>query len=154
MPLNKETERNQTLRLSRRAKFKSWTKLFSFLQTIVAYTGFLRFAITICLEEWKFFIWTRFTPFKKLLHPPNGWKCWVNRYIQLCIYSRPIYRPIGLAVRVLVNGPGDWGLIPGRVLPKSQKWYSLLNTKHYTVWMKGKVEQSRQRCSPLPYTSM
>ena len=30
---------------------------------------------------------------------------------------------IGLAVRVFANGPGDLGSIPGRVIPKTQKWY-------------------------------
>ena len=27
------------------------------------------------------------------------------------------------AVRVVTNGPGDLGSIPGRVIPKTQKWY-------------------------------
>ena len=50
---------------------------------------------------------------------------------------------IGLAVRVLANGPGDLGSIPGRVIPKTQKMVldaSLLNTQHYKVRIKGKVE--------------
>ena len=29
---------------------------------------------------------------------------------------------------------------------------SLLNTQHYKVWIKGKVEQSRERSRALPYT--
>ena len=52
---------------------------------------------------------------------------------------------IGLAVRVFANGPGDLGSIPGRVIPKTQKMVldaSLLNTQHYKVRIKGKVEQS------------
>ena len=32
-------------------------------------------------------------------------------------------RDIGLAVSVFANGPGDLGSIPGRVIPKTQKWY-------------------------------
>ena len=32
--------------------------------------------------------------------------------------------------------------------------YSLLNTQHYKVWIKGKVKQSRERSSTLPYTSV
>ena len=28
--------------------------------------------------------------------------------------------------RVFVNGPGDQGSIPGRVIPKTQKWYFML----------------------------
>ena len=53
------------------------------------------------------------------------------------------------------NRPGDLGLIPGRVIPKTQKMVldaSLLNTQHYKVRIKGKVEQSRERSSALPYT--
>ena len=57
--------------------------------------------------------------------------------------------------RVFDNDPGDWGSIPGRVIPKTQKMALdavLLNTEHYKVWIKGKVEQSRERSSALPYT--
>ena len=53
------------------------------------------------------------------------------------------------------NGLGDWGSIPSRVIPKTQKMVLdaiLLNTQHYKVWIKGKVEQSRERNSTLPYT--
>ena len=60
-----------------------------------------------------------------------------------------------LAVRVFANRPGDLGSIPGRVIPKTQKMVldaSLLNTQHYKVRIKGKVEQSRERSSALPYT--
>ena len=48
--------------------------------------------------------------------------------------------------RVFAKGPGDGGLIPGWVIPKTQKKVldaNLLNTKQYKVWIKGKVEQSR-----------
>ena len=31
---------------------------------------------------------------------------------------------------------------------------SLLNTQHYKVWIKGEVEQSRERSSVLPYTAV
>ena len=61
---------------------------------------------------------------------------------------------IGLAIRVFANGPGDLGSIPGRVIPKTQKMVldaSLLNTQHYKVRIKGKVEQSRERSRALPY---
>ena len=60
----------------------------------------------------------------------------------------------GPGVRVFTNGPGDLGSIPGRVIPKTQKMIldaSLLNTQHYKVRIKGKVEQSRERSSALPY---
>ena len=58
-------------------------------------------------------------------------------------------------VRVFPNGPQDQGSIPGRVIPKTQKMVldaALLNTQHYKVWIKGKVEQSREWSSTLPYT--
>ena len=58
-------------------------------------------------------------------------------------------------VRVFANGPGDPGSIPGRVIPKTQKMVldaTLLNTQHYKVRIKGKVEKSRKRSSALPYT--
>ena len=31
---------------------------------------------------------------------------------------------------------------------------ALLNTQHYKVWIKGKVEQSREKNSAVPYTSV
>ena len=55
------------------------------------------------------------------------------------------------------NGLGDLGSIPGRVIPKTLKMVldtSLLNTQQYKVRIKGKVEQSRERSSALPYTSV
>ena len=59
-------------------------------------------------------------------------------------------------VKVFANGPGDLGPIPGRVIPKTQKMVfdtTLLNTQHYNkVHIKGKVEQSREGSSALPYT--
>ena len=57
-------------------------------------------------------------------------------------------------VRVFANGPGDLGSIPGRVILKTQKMVldaTLLNTQHYKVRIKGKVEQSRERSS-VPLT--
>ena len=61
-----------------------------------------------------------------------------------------IKRDIGPAVRVFANGPGDLGSIPGRVIPKTLKMEldtTLLNTQHYKVRFKSKVEQSREWCS-------
>ena len=57
-----------------------------------------------------------------------------------------VNRAINLMSRVFNNGPGDRGLITGRVIPKTQKMVldtTLLNTQHYKVPIKGKVEQSR-----------
>ena len=64
-------------------------------------------------------------------------------------------RDIGPAVRVFANGPGDMGSIPGRVIPKTLKMVldtTLLNTQHYKVRFKGKVEQSWEWSSALPYS--
>ena len=58
-------------------------------------------------------------------------------------------------VRVLTNEPGDLSAIPGRVIPKAPKMVldaTLLNTQHYKVRIKGKVEQSRKRNHSLPYS--
>ena len=66
-----------------------------------------------------------------------------------------IHSDIGPAVRVFANGPGDLGSIPGRVIPKTLKVeldITLLNTQHYKVRFKGKVEQSREWSGALPYT--
>ena len=60
---------------------------------------------------------------------------------------------IGLAVWLFANGPGDLGSIPGRVILKTQKMVldvSLLNTQHYKVRIKGKVEKSREGVAPSP----
>ena len=49
--------------------------------------------------------------------------------------------------RVFTNGPGDRGLIPGRVKPEAQNIVfdaALLNTLHFKVGIKVKAEQSRK----------
>ena len=58
-------------------------------------------------------------------------------------------------VRVLANAYGDLGSISGRVIPKTKNMVldaNLLNTQHYKARIKGKVEQSKERSSALPYT--
>ena len=55
------------------------------------------------------------------------------------------------------NGPGDQDSIPGWVIPKTQKIVldtAFVNSQHYTVWTKSKVEQSRKKSSSLLYTSV
>ena len=57
--------------------------------------------------------------------------------------------------RVFANGPGDRGSILGQVIPKTLKMEldaTLFNTQHYKVRIKGKVEQSKEWSSALPYT--
>ena len=64
---------------------------------------------------------------------------------------------MGLMRRVFANGSEDQGSIPGWVKSNTQKMVvdtALLNTQHYKVQIKGKVEQSRRRSSALPYTSV
>ena len=59
--------------------------------------------------------------------------------------------------RVFINGLRDRGSIPGRVMPKTKKIIldaTLLNTQHYKIEIKGKVEQSREWNSAVPYTSV
>ena len=54
-----------------------------------------------------------------------------------------VNRAIGQMSRMFSNDPGDWGSIPGRVIPKTQKIVldaALLGTQHYKVRIKGKVE--------------
>ena len=64
---------------------------------------------------------------------------------------------IGLVGRVFANGPGDPGSLSGRVIPKTLKMVldtPLLNTQQYKVRINGKVEQSREKSSALPYPSV
>ena len=59
----------------------------------------------------------------------------------------------GLVGRVFTNDPRDLGSIPGRVIPKTLKMVldtSLLSTQQYKVWIKGKVDQSKERSSSFP----
>ena len=74
----------------------------------------------------------------------SQFRCQKSHYTQVYMVT---------AVRVFANGPGDLGSIPGRVIPKIQKMVldaSLLNTQHYKVRIKGKVEPSREGVAPSP----
>ena len=76
--------------------------------------------------------------------------CAFNIFVLLLVVLIPDHWLI-----VFANGPGDQGLIPGRVIPKTQKIVlnaTLINTQHYNVRIKGKVEQSREWSGTLPYT--
>ena len=85
--------------------------------------------------------------------------CNMSRWCQHTLNFRKGYYwqlDIGLGVRVFANGPGVLGSIPGRVIPKTQKMVldaSLLNTQHYKVRIKGKVEQSREGVATSPWCS-
>ena len=60
--------------------------------------------------------------------------------------------------RVFANGLGDWGsnLRSGHTKDSKKMVLdvALLNTQAYKVWIKGKVEQSKERSSTLPYTEV
>ena len=91
------------------------------------------------------------------LLPPEYPACLV-RHICMVLeigVKYPYSSCFGPAVRVFANGSGDVGSIPGRVIPKTLKMEldtTLLNTQHYKVRFKGKVEQSWEWSSALPYT--
>ena len=59
---------------------------------------------------------------------------------------------ICLAGRVFANYPGNLVSIPSHVMPMTLKM--VLNTQQYKVRIKGKVVQSRERSSALPYASV
>ena len=53
------------------------------------------------------------------------------------------FSAIDLMSRVFAIGRGDRGSIPGRIIPRDTKMVldpALLNTQHYQVRIKGKVE--------------
>ena len=77
---------------------------------------------------------------------------YVLHYMEIYMYYF-LLPDIGLGVRVFANSPGDLDSIPGRVRPKTQKMVldaSLLNTQHYKVRIKGKVEQFSEGVAPSP----
>ena len=64
---------------------------------------------------------------------------------------------IGLVGRMFPMVWETWVQSPGRVIPKTFKMVLdtyPLNTQHYKVRIKGKVEQSRERSISLAYTSV
>ena len=74
-----------------------------------------------------------------------------NIYIYIYIYIAARW----LVGSVFANISRDLGPIPGGVIPKTLKMVldtPLLNTKQYKLRIEGKVEQSRERSSALPYT--
>ena len=59
-----------------------------------------------------------------------------------------------VCVRARANNLVDWSSIPGQVILKTQKCYLMPPwlTLSIMIRIKGKVEQSRERSSTLPYT--
>ena len=77
----------------------------------------------------------------------------VADWLEKILLSSYFSRSIGIMVRMFANGPRDQGSIPGRVIPKTQKMVpdaSLLNAKHYKVWIKGKGSNSEKGIAPSP----
>ena len=76
----------------------------------------------------------------------------------VCPYLSICYIYILVKWIVFANGLGDLGSIPDCAIPKTLKIVldtCLLNTQWYKVYIKGKVEQSRERSStsPTPWCS-
>ena len=74
--------------------------------------------------------------------------CTISLMIYIYIY---IYRFNGREGRVFAND------LESMIIPKTLKMVldtALLNTQQYNVSIKGKVEQSKERSSALPYTSV
>ena len=83
--------------------------------------------------------------------------CCASWFMFICIYTNNenFSNIISIMVRVFAKGPGDWGSIPGQVIPKTQKIVldsSLLNTQHYKVGIKGKWSNPGKgiALSPIP----
>ena len=92
-----------------------------------------------------------------------GWVLWHINHCRLFNAKSSLYiyiKYIGFGLvgfYGISNIVGYLMSIPGRVIPKTQKMVlgaTLLNTQHYKVRIKGKVEQSRKWSSALPYTSV
>ena len=80
-----------------------------------------------------------------------------NGFFQPDTFSFILLTIIALVDIVFANGLEDQSSIPVWVISKTQKMILdtlLFDTQHYKVFIKGKVEQSRERSSALPYTSV
>ena len=67
--------------------------------------------------------------------------------------SSSLFKNITYTLFVFANGPGDWGSIPGRVIPKTKKMVldaSLLNIQYYKVRIKGKWNNPESGVAPFP----
>ena len=65
---------------------------------------------------------------------------------------------IGMMVRMFANGPGDWGSIPGRVIPKTKKIVLdasclTLSIIRYGSWLKWSNPGKGVEPSPTPWCS-
>ena len=146
---------------SRLTFISNWKYTFSFWDWRPAYLMHF-FSILSSLSSVTMVLWD--WHFKHLIHlldlnflPSLVFNVYTSQLINMTLIFPFWVAYFGIMVRVLANGPGDLGSIPGRVIPKTQKMVldaALLNTHHCKVRIKGKVEQSRERRSALPYTSV
>ena len=116
---------------------------------------FFTFRVFVSSNSYKSFF--KFVKRKKKSDIPNEFEPKLNAFFVGLFLKTENNRLIGLVGKVFANGTGDRGSIPGWVIPKTLKMVldtSLLNTQQYKVRIKGKVEQSRERSSALPYTSV
>ena len=73
----------------------------------------------------------------------------------IIFYNLDVYfnRLTGLVGRVFVNGPGDMGSIPGRIIPKTLKMVLdtfFLNTQPYKVLPRVKWSNPGKEVAPSP----
>ena len=70
-------------------------------------------------------------------------------------YKNKGFQAIGLMGRVFANGSGNASLVFSQVITKTQKMVldsTLFNTRHYKLFIKGKIEQSKEWSNTLTYT--
>ena len=98
--------------------WKIWKDLFHPISIYICYSWVLSVSICIsCMVNYKYHIFKQFTSVNELLS------------------------------RVFASGPVGPASVPSQVIPKTQKMVfdaALLNTQHYKVKIKGKMEQSRE----------
>ena len=82
-------------------------------------------------------------------------------FVELLIYSRECLQykkninnihnqPIGLLSRMFASGPGDWGSIPGRVMPKTQKIVLDISLRVLSYVSRVKWSNPGKRVMPTP----
>ena len=106
----------------------------------------------LALNNLQWLIWHKTKP------DPTNIHTYIHKYTHTHTHTHThiyiyIYIYIYIISRMFNNGPGDQDSIQGRVIPKTQKMVldaALLNTQHYEVQIKSKVEQSRERSSASP----
>ena len=76
------------------------------------------------MERLKFFIFRKIIMISHVLkHERNKLKLFLLKIRMIIKIETDRFKKKNLVVSVFANGPGDLGSIPGRVIPKTQKWY-------------------------------